>query len=406
VRLDVDKIRADFPILDQQVYNKPLVYLDNAATTQKPLVVIDAIRDYYLTINSNIHRGVHFLSQQATTAFEETRQLVKEYIHARHSHEIIFTKGATESINLVASSFGKEYVRPGDEIVISAMEHHANILPWQLMCAEKGATLRVIPFHPVGDLLLDVYQDLLNKNTRLVAITHISNVLGTINPVKEMITMAHDHGVPVLVDGAQAVPHLPVDVSGLDCDFYCFSAHKMYGPMGVGILYGKEEWLNKLPPYQSGGEMISNVTFEKSTFGELPYKFEAGTPNVADILGFKATVLYLNHLGMQRIAAHEEGLMNHILDRLNDVPEIQLVGRSQHRAGVISFLIEGIHPYDAGSVLDKLGFAVRTGHHCAQPVMDIYGIPGTIRVSLGFYNTKSELDSFIEAVNRVIGMFR
>jgi cysteine desulfurase/selenocysteine lyase len=392
--------------LHQQVYNKPLVYLDNAATTQKPKVVIDAVRDYYLTINSNIHRSVHYLGQQATVAFEDTRRLVSDFIHARHQHEIIFTKGATESINLVAGSFGREFVGPGDEIVISAMEHHSNILPWQLMCSEKGAKLRVIPFHPNGELILDAYGDLLNSHTRLVAVTHISNALGTINPVKDMIATAHERGIPVLIDGAQAVPHLRVDVTDLDCDFYCFSAHKMYGPMGVGILYGKEEWLNKLPPYQGGGEMISNVTFERSTFGELPFKFEAGTPNVADILGFRATLLYLNEIGMNYIAAHEEDLMNYALDRLKSVPEVRLVGDSPHRAGVISFLIGGIHPYDAGTVLDKLGFAVRTGHHCAQPVMDIYGIPGTVRISLGLYNTRDELDSFTEAVNRVIEMFR
>jgi len=404
--LDVEKIRADFPILNQQVYNRPLVYLDNAATTQKPEVVIDAVRDYYLTVNSNIHRSVHYLGQKATLAFEESRQLVREFIHARHPHEIIFTKGATESINLVAGSFGKQFVREGDEIVISAMEHHANIVPWQLMCAERGANLRIIPFHPNGELIMDVYRELLNEHTRLVAVTHVSNALGTINPVKDVIAMAHGLGIPVLIDGAQAVPHMKVDVTDLDCEFYCFSAHKMYGPMGVGILYGKEEWLNKLPPYQSGGEMIRNVTFEKTTFGDLPFKFEAGTPNVADILGFRATLIYLNTIGMNRITAYEEELMNYALDRLRGIPQVRLVGDSPHRAGVISFLIEGIHPYDAGAVLDKLGFAVRTGHHCAQPVMDIYGIPGTVRISLGLYNTRDELDAFTGAVNRVIDMFR
>ncbi|MDD5506823.1 MAG: cysteine desulfurase [Bacteroidales bacterium] len=404
--VDVEKIRADFPILHQQVYNNPLVYLDNAATTQKPEVVINAVRDYYLTVNSNIHRSVHYLGQQATLAFEESRQLVREFIHARHQHEIIFTKGATESINLVAGSFGRQFVREGDEIVISAMEHHANIVPWQLMCAERGANLRIIPFHPNGELMMDAYRELLNDNTRLVAVTHVSNALGTINPVKDVIALAHGRGIPVLVDGAQAVPHMKVDVMELDCEFYCFSAHKMYGPMGVGILYGKEEWLNKLPPYQSGGEMIRNVTFEKSTFGDLPFKFEAGTPNVADILGFRATLLYLNTIGMNRIAAYEEELMKHALDRLRAIPQVRLVGDSPHRAGVISFLIEGIHPYDAGTVLDKMGFAVRTGHHCAQPVMDIYGIPGTVRISLGLYNTREELNAFTDALNRVIEMFR
>ncbi len=406
MRLDVDQIRTDFPILGRSVYNKPLVYLDNAATTQKPQVVIDAVRDYYLTLNSNIHRGVHFLSQQATLSFEETRSLVREFIHARHLHEIIFTKGATESINLVASSFGKAFVGPGDEIVISAMEHHANILPWQLMCEERGAILRVIPLDPSGELLQEAYQGMLNKHTRLVAVTHVSNVLGTINPIKEMIRIAHQGNIPVLVDGAQAAPHLPVDVYELDCDFYCFSAHKMYGPMGVGILYGKEEWLEKLPPYQSGGEMISNVTFEKSSFSDLPYKFEAGTPNVADVLGFKATLTYLEQLGREQITEYETGLMAYALESLKTVPEIKLIGQSTHRAGVISFLTGDIHPYDVGSVLDKMGFAVRTGHHCAQPVMDIYGIPGTIRISLAFYNTRDEIDAFTEAVRKVILMFR
>ncbi|MBP6976930.1 MAG: cysteine desulfurase [Bacteroidales bacterium] len=404
--MDVDQIRTDFPILGRSVYNKPLVYLDNAATTQKPQVVIDAVRDYYLTLNSNIHRGVHFLSQQATLSFEETRSLVREFIHARHLHEIIFTKGATESINLVASSFGKAFVGPGDEIVISAMEHHANILPWQLMCEERGAILRVIPLDPSGELLQEAYQGMLNKHTRLVAVTHVSNVLGTINPIKEMIRIAHQGNIPVLVDGAQAAPHLPVDVYELDCDFYCFSAHKMYGPMGVGILYGKEEWLEKLPPYQSGGEMISNVTFEKSSFSDLPYKFEAGTPNVADVLGFKATLTYLEQLGREQITEYETGLMAYALESLKTVPEIKLIGQSTHRAGVISFLTGDIHPYDVGSVLDKMGFAVRTGHHCAQPVMDIYGIPGTIRISLAFYNTRDEIDAFTEAVRKVILMFR
>jgi len=406
LQFNVEKIRADFPILRQRVFNKPLVYLDNAATTQKPMVVIDAITDYYLTINSNIHRGVHFLSQQATASFEETRGLVKEFIHARHAHEVIFTKGTTESINLIASSFGKAFVGPGDEIVISAMEHHANILPWQLMCEEKGAILRVIPFDPTGELLQESYRNLLNEKTRLVALTHVSNVLGTINPVKEMIRIAHDQNIPVLMDGAQAVPHLQVNVCDLDCDFYCFSAHKMYGPMGVGILYGKEEWLEKLPPYQSGGEMISNVTFEKSSFGELPYKFEAGTPNVADILGFKATLIYLDQIGYKQVVAYENDLMAYALKRLKTIPEIKVIGESANRAGVISFLAGNIHPYDAGSVLDKLGFAVRTGHHCAQPVMDIYGIPGTIRISFGFYNRKDEIDALTVALSKVIEMFR
>ncbi len=406
MRFDAENIRADFPILDQRVYNKPLVYFDNAATTQKPMVVIDAIRDYYLTINSNIHRGVHYLSQQATTSFEETRSLVRAFINARHDHEIIFTRGTTESINLVASSFGKAFVGPGDEIVISAMEHHSNILPWQLMCEEKGARLRVIPFDLNGELLQESYQEMLSQNTRLVAVTHVSNALGTINPVKDMIRIAHERNIPVLVDGAQAAPHLQVDVTDLDCDFYCLSAHKMYGPMGVGILYGKEFWLGKMPPYQSGGEMISNVTFEKSSFSDLPFKFEAGTPNVADILGFKATLLYLSRIGMNRIAQYENDLMEYALNSLSAIPEIRLIGQSANRAGVISFLTGNIHPYDAGSVLDKLGFAVRTGHHCAQPVMDIYGIPGTIRISLGLYNLKSEIDALAEALGKVITMFR
>lgn len=403
---DVDKIRKDFPILDQTVYHAPLVYLDNAATTQKPQEVIDAITRYYQTINSNIHRGVHYLSQQATESFEEARKLVREFIHARHDHEIIFTKGATESINLVAYSFGKEHVRAGDEIVITAMEHHANIVPWQVLCQEKQAILRVVPFTDQGELIPETYRDLFGKKTRLVAITHISNVLGTINPVRDMVSFAHQQGVPVLVDGAQAVPHLPVDVTDLDCDFYCFSGHKMYGPMGVGVLYGKQEWLERLPPYQTGGEMISSVTFDKTIYNQLPYKFEAGTPNVADILGFTATLHYLNRLGMDSIAQYEADLIRYALERFAGIPEIRLIGTSTDRSGVISFLIGDIHPYDAGAVLDKMGFAVRTGHHCAQPVIDHYGVTGTIRASFGLYNTREEVDALVSAVNKVIDMFR
>lgn len=404
--LDVEKIRKDFPILDQTVYNAPLVYLDNAATTQKPQEVIDAITTYYQTINSNIHRGVHYLSQQATESFEEARKRVREFIHAHHNHEIIFTKGATESINLVAYSYGREYIRAGDEIMITAMEHHANIVPWQVLCQEKQAILRVVPFNDQGELIQENYRTLFGKKTRLVAITHISNVLGTTNPVRDMVSFAHQQGVPVLVDGAQAVPHLPVDVTDLDCDFYCFSGHKMYGPMGVGVLYGKQEWLEKLPPYQTGGEMISSVTFDKTIYNQLPYKFEAGTPNVADILGFTATLHYLNRLGMDAIARYEAVLLRYALDRFAEIPEIRLIGSSTDRSGVISFLIGDIHPYDAGAVLDKMGFAVRTGHHCAQPVIDHYGVPGTIRASFGLYNTREEVDALVRAVKKVIDMFR
>jgi cysteine desulfurase/selenocysteine lyase len=401
----VDQIRKDFPILNQLVYGNPLVYFDNAATTQKPVEVIDAVRNYYLTINSNIHRGVHFLSQEATSAFEETRSMVRDFINAPSSREVIFTKGATESINLVAGSFGRKFIKPGDEVIITAMEHHANLVPWQLICAEKNARLQVIPINDQGELIMDAFVGLINDRTRLVALTHVSNVLGTVNPVREMISLAHQHGIPVLVDGAQAVPHQRVDVQDLDCDFYCFSAHKMYGPMGVGILYGKEKMLEELPPYQSGGEMINSVTFEKTVFNELPYKFEAGTPNVADICGFASTLRYLERVGWDAIEAYESELYSYALNTLSAIPEIKFIGTGDHRLGVISFLVGKIHPYDAGTIIDRLGIAVRTGHHCAQPIMDRYGIPGTLRASFAFYNTKEEIDRLKAAVEQVVEMF-
>jgi cysteine desulfurase / selenocysteine lyase len=354
--------------------------------------------EYYNKQNSNIHRGVHYLSQQATTAYEEARKIIQKFINAEHSHEIIFTRGSTESINLVASSFAKKYLKKGDEIIISAMEHHSNIVPWQLACEEKQAFLKVIPFNENGELILDEYENLFTEKTKLVAITHVSNALGTINPVKKIIQIAHKNNIPILIDGAQAVPHLKVDVKELDCDFYCFSGHKMYAPMGVGILYGKEKILEKLPPYQGGGEMIKNVTFEKTTYNELPYKFEAGTPNVGDGLGLAAAIKYLKALGLENISKYEDGLLAYANKKLLDIDGLRFIGSAQEKTGVISFLVGNIHPSDMGTILDKLGIAVRTGHHCAQPIMDHYRIPGTVRASLALYNTIEEINILAEGI--------
>ena len=382
-----------------------MVYFDNAATTQKPLVVLDRLRRYYEQENSNIHRGAHFLSSQATEAYEHARKTIQKYINARHDHEVIFTRGTTEAINLVASSFCKGFVKPGDEILITAMEHHANIVPWQIACEDHRAKLKVVPMKESGELDMEAFGDLLTQKTKLVAVTHISNALGTVNPVKEIVEMAHSRNIPVLIDGAQATPHMAVDVQALDCDFYCFSGHKMYGPMGVGVLYGKEEWLNKMPPYQGGGEMISEVTFNKTTFNELPFKFEAGTPNVADVLGMEAAVQFIAGLGHQGIAAYENELLAYAQGKLKEFENIRFVGTAKERAGVISFLFTDIHPYDTGTILDKLGIAVRTGHHCAQPVMDFFGIPGTVRLSVAVYNTRQEIDILVEALQKVREMF-
>ncbi|HPS72001.1 MAG TPA: cysteine desulfurase [Bacteroidales bacterium] len=390
--------RSDFKILDQKVHNRPLIYFDNAATTQKPQIVIDAITNYYETINSNIHRGVHSLSQLATDQFEAARRTVQTFINAQHHHEVIFTRGTTESINLIASSFGKAFLQSGDEVLISEMEHHANIVPWQMICEEKGAKLKVIPFDFNGVLQVELLEQMITSKTKIVAITHISNVLGTINPIKKIIEVAHSKGVPVMIDGAQAISHEKVDVQALDCDFYCFSGHKMYAPMGIGVMYGKEEWLNKMPPYQGGGEMISQVTFEKTTYNELPFKFEAGTPSVGDVLGLMKAIEYINHIGIEQIAQYEHELLDYAMSQLNEIPEIQFYGLSPQKVAVISFNLGKIHPYDVGVILDHQGIAVRTGHHCAQPIMQKYQIPGTVRASFALYNTKEEIDAFIKAL--------
>ena len=391
----------DFPILDTQVYGHPLVYLDNAATTQKPQQVIEALTNYYLTLNSNIHRGTHYLATQATERYEAVRQQVQQFVHAASNKEIVFTRGTTESINLVAATFGRQFLHEGDEVIVSGMEHHSNIVPWQLACEQVGARLRVIPFSDEGVLDLEVYRSLFSTRTRLVAVNHVSNTLGTVNPVKEIVGIAHGHGVPVLIDGAQAIAHMPVDVQDLGCDFYCFSGHKMYAPMGVGVLYGREELLNQLPPYQGGGEMIKDVTFEKTTYNELPYKFEAGTPSVGDVLGLGAAIDFIQSRGMDSIVRHEEQLMSYAMDRLATVPNIRFFGTAPGKVGVISFLLGNAHPYDVGTLLDKLGVAVRTGHHCTQPIMDRYGIPGTVRASFACYTTTADIDALHAALLRI-----
>jgi cysteine desulfurase / selenocysteine lyase len=393
-----EDIREDFPILHRQVYNKPLIYFDNAASTQKPRQVIDAIREYYENQNCNIHRGVHFLSMKATEAYEETRREVCNFVNAASPHEIIFTKGATESLNLVASSFGKKYIKAGDEIITTIMEHHSNFVPWQQLCIEREAKLRVVTLNEQGELNMEEFRSMITEKTRLVSITHVSNVLGTINPVKEIIAYAHRHGVPVLIDGAQGVSHLPVDVQDLDCDFYCFSGHKMYAPMGTGVLYGKEKWLEELPPYQLGGEMIKDVYIDHTTFNELPFKFEAGTPNVEGIVGLRAAIRYLKNLGMTDIAAYEDLLLKYADKKLTETGGIRFFGTAQRKASLVSFLIGEIHPYDAGTIIDKMGIAIRTGHHCAMPLMNYYRIPGTLRASFSFYNTTGEIDQLISAI--------
>jgi cysteine desulfurase/selenocysteine lyase len=400
--LNIEKIRKDFPILETTVYGHPLVYLDNAATTQKPIAVWKAMDEYYTTINSNVHRGVHYLSQQATEAYEGARAKVAEFIGARHTHEIIFTRGTTEGINLVASSFGKKFIKEGDSVLVSGMEHHSNIVPWQMLCEEKGATLKVIPIDENGELVLDGLDALLKSGVKLVAFNYVSNALGTINPVREIIAAAHQYGIPVLLDAAQAVQHMEVNVQELGVDFLAFSSHKLYGPTGIGILYGKEEWLNQLPPYQGGGEMIKTVTFEKTTYNDLPYKFEAGTPDMAGAIGLGAAIDYIKGLGLSSIQRAENALMAYGLSVLQDVDGFRLIGNAGHRAGVISFLVGSIHPYDLGEILDKQGIAVRTGHHCAQPIMDRYCIPGTVRASLAFYNTPEEMDRLAAGIRKAV----
>ena len=401
---DIDKIRADFPILKREVNGKPLVYLDNGATTQKPKVVIDAITNYYTDMNSNVHRGVHYLSQISTDAFEVTRQKVKDFIHAKHDYEIIITKGTTDSINLVAQCYGKAFVNEGDEIIISAMEHHSNIVPWQMLCEEKGAVLRVIPMNDKGVLDMDVYQSFLSSKTKIVAVTYVSNALGTINPIKEIIDLAHAKQVPVLLDAAQAIQHIAIDVQDLDVDFLVFSGHKMYAPTGVGVLYGKESLLNAMPPYQGGGDMIKDVTFEKTTYNELPFKFEAGTPNIEAGICLASAIDYLNEVGLDSIKAYEDDLLNYATEQILTIDGVRIIGEAEHKSSVLSFVAEGVHPYDIGVILDKLGIAVRTGHHCAQPVMDQFGIPGTVRASLAMYNTTEDIDHFIAGLKRALAM--
>lgn len=392
--------REDFKILEQEVNNRPLVYLDNAATTQKPESVINAISEYYRTINSNIHRGVHHLSQLATTRFEEAREAIRRYINAKNSYEIIFTRGATESINLIANSFGRAFLKAGDEVIVSEMEHHANIVPWQMACEIAGANLKVLPFDDSGVLMIEKLEELITPQTKIISITHISNSLGTINPIEKVIRIAHSHNIPVMIDGAQAVSHEKVDVQQLDCDFYCFSGHKMYAPMGIGVLYGKEKWLNTMPPYQGGGEMIQQVTFEKTTYNELPFKFEAGTPAVSDVIGLHTAIQYIEKLGIDKILQHEQKLLQYATEQLSVIEGLRIYGTAPQKAAIISFNLEGIHPYDVGVIIDHLGVAVRTGHHCTQPVMQHFQIPGTVRASFALYNTQEEVDRLVEAVKK------
>jgi cysteine desulfurase/selenocysteine lyase len=402
---DVDKVRSDFPILRQRVRGRTLIYLDNAATSQKPHVVIDAISQYYERENANIHRGVHFLSERATEEFEGARRKMQSFLNAADASEIIFVRGATEAINLVAQTYGRTNVHSGDEVLITAMEHHSNIVPWQILCEEKGARLRVAPISDSGELLLQEFEKLLGPRTKIVAVTHVSNALGTINPVKRIIEMAHRGNIPVLVDGAQAVPHLKVDLQALDCDFYVLSGHKVYGPTGIGVLYGKSALLDAMPPYQGGGDMISSVTFEKTTYNKLPYKFEAGTPHVAGAIGMGAAIEYVNGLGMDNIAAHEHELLAYATEAVSAIPGIRLIGTAREKAGVLSFLLDSIHPHDIGTILDQEGMAVRTGHHCAQPVMQRFGIAATARASFALYNTREEVDALVEGLQRVREVF-
>jgi len=402
---DVEKVRADFPVLKQTIHGKPLVYLDSAATAQKPFAVIDAIRKFHEVDCANIHRGVHELSQRSTAAYEETRAKAKRFLNSRSKNELIFVRGTTEGINLVASSWGRKNVKSGDEVIISALEHHSNIVPWQMLCEEKGAKLRVIPMNDRGELLLEEYEKLLNPRTRLVAVAHVSNALGTINPVRQIIEMARKAGAVALIDGAQAAPHMKVDVQALDADFYTMSGHKLFGPTGIGILYGKTKLLNAMPPYQGGGDMIKTVTFERTTYNDLPYKFEAGTPNIAGGIGLGAAFDYVNRLGLEQIAAYEHELLLYGTQALSEIPGLRLIGTAREKAAVLSFVIEGIHPHDIGTVLDRQGIAVRTGHHCAQPVMDWFHVPATTRASLAFYNTMAEIDALANGLKQVKEIF-
>lgn len=402
---DVDLIRRDFPILERQVYGRPLVYLDNGATTQKPRQVVEAMTEEYYNVNANVHRGVHFLSQQATELHEAARETVRRFLNARSTAEIIFTRGTTESINLVATTFGDAFLNEGDEVIVSEMEHHSNIVSWQLVQARKGIRLRVIPITDEGELCLDEYERLFNERTRLVSVAHVSNVLGTVNPVRKIIETAHAHGVPVLIDGAQSTPHFSVDVQALDCDFFAFSGHKIYGPTGVGVLYGKESWLDRLPPYMGGGEMIRNVSFERTTFNELPFKFEAGTPDYVATTGLAHALDYVSAIGMERIHAHEQELVRYAMEQMSAIPGLRFIGTPKEKDAVISFLVGEIHPLDMGTLLDRLGIAVRTGHHCAEPLMHRMGIESTVRASFGLYNTKTEVDTLVAGIERVSRMF-
>lgn len=402
---DIQKIREDFPILSRTVYGKPLIYLDNGATTQKPKCVVDAIVDEYYSVNANVHRGVHFLSQQATNLHEASRETVRKFINARSTSEIIFTRGTTESINLVASSFTDAFMKEGDEVIVSVMEHHSNIVSWQIQALRKGIVLKVIPMNDRGELLIDEYEKLFSPRTKLVSVAHVSNVLGTINPVKQIAAIAHAHNVPVLIDGAQGIPHMKVDVQDIDADFYVFSAHKIYGPTGIGVLYGKEDFLDKMPPYQGGGEMIKNVSFEGTTFNELPFKFEAGTPDYVGSTAMAKALDYVSAIGMDNIAAHEHELTMYAMQRMKEIPGMRIFGEAENKGGVISFLVGDIHHFDMGTLLDRLGIAVRTGHHCAEPLMHRLGIEGTVRASFGMYNTKEEVDALVAGIERVSKMF-
>ncbi|MEE8493965.1 MAG: cysteine desulfurase [Nitrospirales bacterium] len=402
---DVAKARQDFPILREKVQGKPLVYFDNAATSQKPQVVIDAVHEFLATYNSNIHRGVHQLSERGTEAYEQSRKKVQRFINAAESREVIFVRGTTEAINLVANSYGRQHIRAGDEIVISAMEHHSNIVPWQILCEQTGAVLRVVPISDAGEMCIDEYEKLLTSRTRLVAVVHVSNALGTINPLHAIIRLARRQGVPVLVDGAQAVPHLKVDVHELDCDFYAFSGHKVFGPTGIGVLYGKAELLEAMPPYQGGGDMIKSVSFEKTVYNDLPYKFEAGTPHIAGVIGLGAAIDYVNGVGLDRIAAYEHGLLEYATEALSAIPSVRIIGTADAKASLISFVLDGVHAHDVGTILDHEGIAIRAGHHCAMPVMQRFGVAATARASLAFYNTKEEIDALVGAIHKAIEMF-
>lgn len=404
--LDIEKIRKEFPVLHQQVNGRDLVYLDNAATSQKPKVVIDALVEYYQGYNANIHRGIHTLAEKATKAYEETREVAKQFINAESTEEIIFVRGVTEAINLVASSYGRAFLNSGDEVIISCLEHHSNIVPWQLICNERNAILKIIPVNDKGELQLEEFTKLLSNKTKLVAVNHASNSLGTINPIEEIISLAHQHDAVVLIDGAQAGAHLPIDVQHLDCDFYCLSAHKMYGPTGTGILYGKKKLLEKMPPYQGGGEMIKDVSFEETTFNDLPYKFEAGTPNIADVVAYKYAFEFINSIGKEKIAAHEHALLLYATKKIGSISGVRLIGTAKEKVSVLSFVVDGIHPFDIGQMLDARGIAVRTGHHCTQPLMERFKIEGTVRASFAVYNTTSEIDQLAEALIRVINFMK